>query len=146
MHQHSNLSPCASEPTVSFGSGGEHATGNLHVIADPPNGDVTRSMRLRTLRFFAGASPSDGPLMVSPGTVLLIVGPNNSGKSLSLREIERWCRNDDNPRSVIDEIEVELPTTSESANALQRFSAQLIVSDQEGQVPGRDQLTRAPLY
>ncbi len=28
---------------------------------------------------------------------------------------------------------------------LQRFSAQLIVSDQEGQVPGRDQLTRAPL-
>ncbi len=28
---------------------------------------------------------------------------------------------------------------------IQRFSAQLIVSDQEGQVPGRDQLTRAPL-
>ncbi len=32
------------------------------------------------------------------------------------------------------------------ADTLQRFSAQLIVSDQEGQVPGRDQLTRAPLY
>lgn len=39
----------------------------------------------------------------------MLVGPNNSGKSLALREIEQWCRGRDELASVIREITVDFP-------------------------------------
>ena len=56
-----------------------------------------------------------------PGTatsVTILVGPNNSGKSLALREIEQWARGDDQPRFVVDEIDVERPTDATHAESL----------------------------
>ncbi len=77
---------------------------------------------LKRLRFRAGANPQASPLDIRPGTVTILVGPNNSGKSAALREIEAWCRGVDTKRLIIDEIEVPLPTTfSEVLDLLSRF-------------------------
>jgi energy-coupling factor transporter ATP-binding protein EcfA2 len=62
------------------------------------------SFRLKTLSFKASSQLSKE---VSPVTV--IVGPNNSGKSMALREIMIWAQGDDRERNVIDEIDVEWP-------------------------------------
>ncbi len=43
-----------------------------------------------TLKF--GANPEDEPLRHEPATVTVFVGPNNSGKSRILQEIDRFCR------------------------------------------------------
>jgi len=43
-------------------------------------------LRNVTLRF--GAAPGEPPLGFSPGPMTVFVGPNNSGKSLALRELE----------------------------------------------------------
>ena len=51
-------------------------------------------------------------------TVTVLVGPNNSGKSLALREVEGWCWNSDAQRSVIEEITLEYPESADEAIAL----------------------------
>lgn len=68
------------------------------------------SFRLKTLSF--KASPHLPP-EASPVTV--IVGPNNSGKSLALREIMVWAQGEDRERMVIEEVEVEWPSDAEAA-------------------------------
>lgn len=45
----------------------------------------------------------------------VIVGPNNSGKSLALREIMFWAEGDDRERRVVDEIDVEWPADIDGA-------------------------------
>lgn len=49
------------------------------------------SIKLSEIEFIAGPSPSDPPLTLSPSNIVILVGPNNSGKSLALREIEAIC-------------------------------------------------------
>lgn len=49
-----------------------------------------------TLRF-GPAAPGASPLVITPAALTVFVGPNHSGKSLLLREIERFTR--DGPRS-----------------------------------------------
>src|SRR6266487_3730232 len=68
------------------------------------------SLRITELVFKAGASPRshvslDGRL----GPVLVLVGPNNSGKSLALREIENWCFGIDEARKVIEKVIIDFP-------------------------------------
>jgi hypothetical protein len=46
------------------------------------------SLRIIRIRFRSGPGPGRPSLEVAPGTVLIFVGPNNSGKSLALGEIE----------------------------------------------------------
>lgn len=43
-----------------------------------------------SLRF--GSSPSQDPLTFEPGPMTIFVGPNNSGKSLILRDLENVVR------------------------------------------------------
>ncbi len=45
----------------------------------------------------------------------VIVGPNNSGKSLALREIMYWAQGEDREREVIEEVEVEWPSDAKAA-------------------------------
>lgn len=68
------------------------------------------SLELTRLTFAAAAS--------QPGTasaVTILVGPNNSGKSLALREIEAWARGSNNERSVIGEADVSWPSSAADA-------------------------------
>lgn len=63
------------------------------------------ALNLSSLLFRAGPKPADPALRISPTTVTVLVGPNNSGKSLALREIEQWCVGNDQQRIVVDSIE-----------------------------------------
>jgi ABC-type cobalamin/Fe3+-siderophores transport system ATPase subunit len=76
------------------------------------------AMQFARLRFQAGSRPRVEPLEVEPATVMVLVGPNNSGKSLALREIETWCSSADQDRKVVDSIEVEFPPDVEGAKSL----------------------------
>jgi AAA15 family ATPase/GTPase len=58
---------------------------------------MQRMIEELTLKF--GSSPSEPPLQFSPGPVTVFVGPNNSGKSLLLREVEAFSELDDTPAS-----------------------------------------------
>ncbi len=70
---------------------------------------VSGSLRLTKIRFRSGPTLSGPKLDLTPSTVVVLVGPNNSGKSLCLREVENWCFANDAPRSVVDSVEVDFP-------------------------------------
>jgi hypothetical protein len=79
------------------------------------------------------------PSQASPVTIL--VGPNNSGKSLALREIEAWARGSDAPRLVIDELEAAWPASAaEALEMLRPFET----APNEGEVPQADSMLIAP--
>ncbi|HVZ58714.1 MAG TPA: AAA family ATPase [Patescibacteria group bacterium] len=62
---------------------------------------------IKKIKFFAGKNQNSSPLDISVGRVVVFVGPNNSGKSLSLREIEDWSTiGSDSPRKIIQDIEM----------------------------------------
>ncbi len=50
------------------------------------------SVYIEKLSFIAGHKIDSDPLEFSPGSITILVGPNNSGKSQSLREIEDLCK------------------------------------------------------
>lgn len=53
-------------------------------------------------------------LRFKTGPITIFLGPNNSGKSLSLQEIEGWCRNGNIGNiKIISEIDFNLPTDKE---------------------------------
>ena len=82
-------------------------------------------MKLNKITFRAGQSAGCPPLEIKPSTVILLVGPNNSGKSLALREIESYCKGQNapygqpqSPKKVINDIEVLLPKNVDDAKKL----------------------------
>ena len=81
---------------------------------------MSESLRLSKFKFYAGRKPGKSPTEIEPGTVVIFVGPNNSGKSLALREIENWCFGQDTNRKVVDSMEIDFPREPEVAEALAR--------------------------
>jgi hypothetical protein len=60
------------------------------------------------LRF--GADEGGEPLRFTPGPMTVFVGPNNSGKSLALREIEDFIESGgESPRHIVQRLELQLP-------------------------------------
>jgi hypothetical protein len=81
-------------------------------------------LRLKAITFKAGAGPGRPPLELQLATVCIFVGPNNSGKSQALREIERWSMAQNEERKVIDTLSAEYPANVDDAWALiERFRA-----------------------
>src|SRR4051794_23292003 len=75
-----------------------------------------RSMTLQLTRLTLKASPGNPG---APSTVTILVGPNNSGKSLALREIASWAAgNDASVRHVVDELDVEWPSDASAVESL----------------------------
>ncbi|HZT03104.1 MAG TPA: hypothetical protein VFA39_12635 [Steroidobacteraceae bacterium] len=72
-------------------------------------------IKLTKLSLIAGQSPGHGGVEITDPEVVLLVGPNNSGKSLALREIENWCIGQNETRKVIDQLDVSLPATADAA-------------------------------
>jgi len=73
---------------------------------------------LTRIRFRAGPSPGAAALDVSPGTVTLLVGPNNSGKSRALSELWQWASGGTLPATVLADAEVEWPSFDEAIEIL----------------------------
>ena len=69
---------------------------------------------LRTLLLRFGAGEDDAPLRFTPGPMTVFVGPNNSGKSLALREIEDFIlTGGDSLRHVVSRLALLLPPPEE---------------------------------
>jgi ABC-type cobalamin/Fe3+-siderophores transport system ATPase subunit len=70
---------------------------------------------LSDLRLQFGASSDDPPLVLRPGAMTVFVGPNNAGKSLALREIERYIEDGGRTEGrIISSIEPELPPPADA--------------------------------
>lgn len=71
---------------------------------------------LRNIRLKFGQSPDAQPVVFTPGAMTVIVGPNNSGKSLFLQELDRRLYRSENDWSAKDakilaDVEPSLPAT-----------------------------------
>jgi energy-coupling factor transporter ATP-binding protein EcfA2 len=66
------------------------------------NGSNIPSIKLLAMTFSDGKTIS-----ISPGDVVVLVGPNNAGKSLSLREIKQKLTDDSQKTIVVKELEFE---------------------------------------
>ena len=64
---------------------------------------------IKKLSLKFGSSPRQNPLSIDVGSVTVFVGPNNSGKSLILRELDQYCRTGkpESERFVFDILEFE---------------------------------------
>ena len=94
-------------------------------------------LQLTELGFKAAPSGTS----TTPSTVTVLVGPNNSGKSVALREIEQWAAGEHRDRAVIDQIDVEWPQTRDEALALlEPFETE----PGEGEAPQPDSMLIAP--
>ena len=93
---------------------------------------MSEKLKIKELRFKAGSKPCGKPLTVELPSVTVLVGPNNSGKSLALREIENWCAGKQPVSNVLDGIEIEWPGMTEEFIGMLRSCE---VPPPEGQMP-----------
>ena len=70
---------------------------------------MAQDLRIKRVTFRASDGSGGEPLDVETPAVTVLVGPNNSGKSVSLREIEAWCKGATEKALVIEGIELVLP-------------------------------------
>jgi hypothetical protein len=79
-------------------------------------------LKLLTLDLKAGNHPLSASLQISPvPDVTVFVGPNNSGKSTCLKEIEQWAKGGDTTSfKVVRSLTFELPTTRDQVLDLLR--------------------------
>src|SRR5215207_10162507 len=88
------------------------------------------TLRLTHMNFYAGPSPGAEALEIEPSTVVVLIGPNNAGKSLALREIDLWSSGKDHERKVVESVGVDFPTDFETAVDLLRPFLEIPTADQ----------------
>lgn len=72
-------------------------------------------IRLSGITFKAGAKPRGAGLEIECSDVTVLVGPNNSGKSRTLIEIDALCSGTDlNELSLIQNVKLDRPTTADA--------------------------------
>lgn len=76
------------------------------------------NVRIKKLSFKASNKSATDPLEISQGTITILVGPNNSGKSQALRDIESLCTGMINEGKVINQVELDYPETVEDRKEL----------------------------
>lgn len=90
--------------------------------------------RVARVELFAGAGPADQPLAIEPKTVTVFVGPNNSGKSLALRELEMALCNlgDYKPPAslVVRSAKLDIPEPGVRLAALESLGARRLANTQ----------------
>src|SRR4051812_1518284 len=75
-------------------------------------------MLIEELKLKFGAGPNSAPLVLNSPTCTVFVGPNNSGKSLILREISQTCQTGlEGGKLILDDIRFK-PHTQEEAQAI----------------------------
>ena len=53
---------------------------------------MAERLKIQKIKFRAGSVPGAPGLEIEPPIVTVLVGPNNAGKSQTLRELEEWCQ------------------------------------------------------
>jgi len=70
-----------------------------------------------------GRTQEDEALNFNPGSITVFVGPNNSGKSLALREIEDYSKSGPQAnRNIIESIEYDIPDKDEIGTLIKKKS------------------------
>jgi hypothetical protein len=88
---------------------------------------------LKTVALRFGADEEDTPLRFTPGPMTVFVGPNNSGKSLALREIEDFIETGgESLRHIVRRLELLLPPEDEIEDMV--LSRAVADGDAEGSV------------
>lgn len=88
--------------------------GIFYVMSSDRNDDL----KLDSLLFKSGEKPNV-PYLVNCQNVIVLVGPNNSGKSSALREIFAYCNNQEQiKRSILNSINFHLPKSDSKSNEL----------------------------
>ena len=74
---------------------------------------------------FAKGPDGSAPLSVKPTPVVVLVGPNNSGKSLALREVEAFCSTANPKTLVLSDVKLAYPQSLEEAlSLLEKFKTE----------------------
>ena len=79
---------------------------------------MSQTLKITRIRFASGSTMSAPATTFDTQTIVIFVGPNNSGKSLILREIEDWCSGINKPWKILNEVHVEFPKTLADARTL----------------------------
>ncbi len=95
------------------------------------------TLKITSIEFRAGSKVGEPALQVAPNNVVILVGPNNSGKSLALKEIENICGGKINSGKVINTINVDTPN---DAATLQPLLETFEIPTPEGQVENADNI------
>ncbi|ENQ7718315.1 ATP-dependent nuclease [Bombella apis] len=79
-------------------------------------------LKVARLTFKAGSAPGQLPLAIDCPNVTILVGPNNAGKSRTLREIHAKCANKEiDSYQLLDSIELSLPDRKGIAAMMKMF-------------------------
>lgn len=77
---------------------------------------------INRLRFIFGSSKEAEPVDIDPRPITLLVGPNNSGKSLALREIESLCKSGiQQERQIVNSLGIDVPDADKGLEQLRAF-------------------------
>lgn len=104
---------------------------------------------------FASGPDGSSPLPVKPTSVVILVGPNNSGKSLALREVEAFCSTAEPVTRVVSDVQIAYPESAEEAmGLLGKFKAEPPPGEitQSGQIyvkcytPGRSESSTGMIH
>lgn len=74
---------------------------------------------IESIKFLFGEKPGSNNLCLEATPINIFVGPNNSGKSLLLKEIEQLCNNPEPNRKIIDEFRTKRFSKEEITELLQ---------------------------
>lgn len=80
---------------------------------------MTDRLKISRVKFCSGSVPTSEPLEVECPSVMILVGPNNSGKSRTLVEIESHCTTVDVGKKIlVQEVSIDVPETSDGIMSL----------------------------
>ncbi|MDE0436453.1 MAG: AAA family ATPase [Bryobacterales bacterium] len=79
---------------------------------------MAQDLRIKRVIFRASGGSDGEPLNIETPNVTVLVGPNNSGKSLSLREIEALCQGNSDKCLLIKKIDLVLPQSFDELMAM----------------------------
>lgn len=87
---------------------------------------------IKKLQLKFGPNGRQEKLSIDTGSITIFVGPNNSGKSMILREIESYCQNGHkNNLKIIDEINFILPDEFELMKQIEEMNVPFQQSEQQ---------------
>lgn len=76
---------------------------------------MNKPINIQFITFKAGSLPGQPGLSLTPSPITIIIGPNNSGKSQTLKEIESWCRGETPDKLLLKRLSCSLPKSFEEA-------------------------------
>lgn len=92
---------------------------------------MAEKLNICRLKFLAGAAPGSQQLEIAVPNVTVLVGPNNSGKSLTLREVESICLGSNVAKKIVQAVDFEWPDTVDEFMSMLRIHE---ASPPDGQV------------